>query len=85
MRVKFTRISASDIKSDHPLRTEGCEGVLADAICLGEPLIILAKPIDPKANVRVIRTSPVVKLVKLAPNLSEVLTETGSVYHIEYL
>ena len=80
MNVRLTKLS----DNKNAIRTSSVEGHLMEAPATGQGLCLHAPPIEEGFDVRVLLTSPVVKLVEEEQGTLKVYTE-NSVYRIEML
>lgn len=80
-KYEFTKIKADhDRLRDDVILCRTCSPLL-----VGEPAILMTDSKTPGMSLRMIRTSPVVKVLHPEPKLTEIHTESGSVYEIREL
>lgn len=82
MLARLTRLRAGSEKSQFPLRTEEVYGDCTEPPVLYKSFVMTSDPIDPKADLRCVATSPVVHIEQEGARF-KFTTETGSAYFLE--
>lgn len=80
MKVRLTK----KMSNHQHLRTDWVEGETGDLPTIGECFVMFAKPLDPAADIRGIKTTPVISLEYLGNNTIMFKT-ANSIYALERL
>lgn len=80
MKVKLIKIQSTH----NNLRTVEAVGQLMEHPTVGHSFLLVSEPLNPEAQARLIRSSPIKKVTQLQDKLIEVQTE-NSTYHFETL
>lgn len=79
---KLIKVSRPDVAGG--LRTNDVIGDILTPLKVGLSFSLIAKPINPEADCRIVQTTPVTG-IKVEGQISEFTTQTGSVYKLEEL